>query len=124
MSGLHIILDAKWTRLLSNRAAVEAWVREAAGLSGMTILAMVGYDLRIAFEQEPGVSVVALIAESHISVHTWPETGHVTMDMYSCRPFPAEPVLEGFRRTFGVSETLKEYRLERFGVGFGHPLEA
>jgi len=31
-----------------------------------------------------GVSIIALIAESHIALHTWPESNYATLDIYSC----------------------------------------
>ena len=31
-----------------------------------------------------GVSVIAIVAESHISIHTWPEHGYATVDVYTC----------------------------------------
>ena len=34
--------------------------------------------------QPQGVSGVVVIAESHLSVHTWPETGYAAMDFYTC----------------------------------------
>lgn len=124
MSGLQVVLDAKASRFLSNRAQVESWVREAAMTSGMTILSITGYDLANAQGQEPGVSVLALIAESHISVHTWPERQIITLDVYSCKAFDASKLVDSFRRTFGVTETLREHRLERFGILEAHPLGA
>ena len=36
------------------------------------------------FEQGGGVTGVVVLAESHLSVHTWPETGYVTLDVYVC----------------------------------------
>lgn len=116
MSGLQVALDARASRFLSNRAQVESWVREAALSFGMTILSLTGYDLANAQGQEPGVSVLALIAESHISVHTWPERDVITLDVYSCKGFDADRLLEGFKRMFGVTEILREHRLERFGI--------
>ena len=32
-----------------------------------------------------GVSVVILVAESHIAIHTWPEYGYAAVDFFSCR---------------------------------------
>ena len=43
------------------------------------------------------VAGVALLAESHISIHTWPETGYIALDIFMCGrcdPQPAVPVLE------------------------------
>ena len=34
-----------------------------------------------------GISGFIMIYESHISAHTWPELGYVSMDIYSCRDF-------------------------------------
>jgi len=35
--------------------------------------------------QPQGVSIVILVAESHIAIHTWPEHGYVAVDFFSCR---------------------------------------
>jgi S-adenosylmethionine decarboxylase len=43
-----------------------------------------------------GVSGVVLIAESHISVHTFPDKGFVTLDIFSCREFDVESAIENF----------------------------
>jgi spermidine synthase len=32
----------------------------------------------------PGVTGTVLLAESHLAIHTWPETGSVTIDVYVC----------------------------------------
>lgn len=42
--------------------------------------------MEVAFHrfQPHGVSGVVVIAESHISIHTWPETGYAAMDFYTC----------------------------------------
>ena len=116
MAGTHLCLDAQATKLLSNRAAVEVCVREVAALAGMTILGIMSYDLANAHGQEPGVSVVVLLAESHIAIHTWPEEGVVTADIYSCRPFDTERVKECLRGYFGITAFGDVHLLERFGI--------
>lgn len=115
-TGLHLDLEAKARDCLSDRAACEAWVRDAAQLMGVIILALVGYDLRIAHSQKPGVSVLALIAESHIALHTWPEYGVVTLCAYSCKPFDEKKITSSFARTFGVDSWLTMDTAPRFGV--------
>lgn len=47
-----------------------------------------------------GVSGVVLIAESHISIHTFPEKGFVTLDIFSCRQFDVEGAVEYFNSIF------------------------
>jgi S-adenosylmethionine decarboxylase len=64
--------------LLSDPEFLKKTVVEAARLGNMTLL-----DVR-AWYMGPGVSVVAIILESHISIHTWPEYSFATVDDYSC----------------------------------------
>jgi len=53
------------------------------------------------FSENGGVSGVAVLAESHISVHTWPERGFAAFDVFmcgACRPEKALPVLRRYFR--------------------------
>jgi S-adenosylmethionine decarboxylase len=47
-----------------------------------------------------GISGVVLIAESHISIHTFPEKEFVTLDIFSCRDFVIEDAIEYFCSAF------------------------
>ncbi len=59
-----------------------------------------------------GVSGFVIIAESHISVHTFPERGHVNIDVFSCKPFDTEMAVQEIKETFSLSE-VKTWTLER-----------
>ena len=48
--------------------------------SGLTVAG----ELFHQFPGEGGVTGVVVLAESHLSVHTWPERGYVTIDVYVC----------------------------------------
>ncbi|MEE8408960.1 MAG: adenosylmethionine decarboxylase [Myxococcota bacterium] len=54
-------------------------VREAAVAAGATVLAEVAHR----FEPQ-GVTAIAVLAESHLSVHTWPEYGYAAADVFTC----------------------------------------
>jgi S-adenosylmethionine decarboxylase len=68
-------------------------MRDAAGACGATVL-----EIKLhSFGRDAGITGVAILAESHISVHTWPETGYVAIDVFMCGrcdPHKAVPVLE------------------------------
>lgn len=51
-------------------------------------------------EDDWGVSGVVLIAESHISIHSFPEKGFVTLDIFSCRDFDVDAAIEYFCSVF------------------------
>ena len=40
--------------------------------------------------QESGLSGIVIIAESHISIHTFPAKGYLSVDVFSCKPFDIE----------------------------------
>ena len=49
-----------------------------------------------------GVSGVLLIAESHMSVHTWPEAGYVAVDVYTCGDIDPTPAIAAFADMVGA----------------------
>ena len=49
-------------------------------------------------EDDWGVSGFVMIAESHISVHTFPDRSYVNIDVFSCKDFDHERVLERGKR--------------------------
>lgn len=49
-----------------------------------------------------GVSCVGVLLESHISFHTWPDEGVITLDLFTCGPKPLLPVIETIERLFGI----------------------
>ena len=65
--------------LLDDLAAVEAAVRAAAEAGRSQLLKLTGHRF-----EPSGVTVIGLLAESHISVHTWPEHGYAAADVFTC----------------------------------------
>lgn len=63
---------------LRDPAELERIVVEAAESGNMTVLDVKSWKIG------EGVSVVAIILESHIAIHTWPEFRYATVDVYSC----------------------------------------
>jgi S-adenosylmethionine decarboxylase len=78
--GLHMIADLAGGVGLGDAGLIEAILREAAAAAGATV---VGLNLH-HFGPEMGVTGVALLAESHISIHTWPEEGLSAVDIFLC----------------------------------------
>ncbi len=62
--------------------------------------------------QDSGVSGFVIIAESHISIHTFPRKDYINIDIFSCRPFDHERALEDVRDLFDLGE-VKTWLLER-----------
>jgi S-adenosylmethionine decarboxylase len=79
--GQHLIADLHGcAAALDNVARIDRALRAAVAAGGATII-----DLRLHhFGPGQGVTGVALLAESHVSVHTWPEHDYAALDFFLC----------------------------------------
>lgn len=84
MQGLHLCADLRGCpdqALMVEPAALRALCVQAVQDAGLTAVA----ECFHAFEPAgSGITGVVLLAESHLAVHTWPELGAVTLDVYVC----------------------------------------
>jgi len=69
-----------------------------------------------------GISGFVLIAESHISAHTFPEHGYLWVDVFSCKTFDAEAAIDDIRERFQLREW-QVHTLPR-GLEFPHSVTA
>ena len=95
-AGTHLLVDLWGARNLSDPELIDEALRRAAVQAGATIL----HSHFHHFTPNGGVSGVVVLAESHISIHTWPERDFAAVDIFmcgACDPHDAVPVL---RATF------------------------
>jgi len=78
--GLHLLIDFWGARHLTDQSRVESALREAAEACGATILKIMLHG----FGEGAGITGVAILAESHISIHTWPELEYAALDIFMC----------------------------------------
>ncbi len=92
-AGTHLLLDFYNAEKLDQLDLMERAMRQAVVAAGATLLHIHLHH----FTPEGGISGVAVLAESHISVHTWPERGYAAFDIFMCgdaRPELAADYLE------------------------------
>lgn len=119
--GIHLLVEY-WgcdVAILNNVEAVEAGMQRAAEAAGAEIVASV---IRPFTPQ--GVTGVLVLEESHLSIHTWPESGYAAVDLFTCgdcRPERAHAVIrdalkatssEMIRVSRGRSESDSSMRVE------------
>jgi S-adenosylmethionine decarboxylase len=107
-AGAHLIIDLYEAERLDDIDHIEATLRRAVDAASATLLHIHLHH----FEPNGGVSGVAVLAESHISIHTWPEASYAALDVFMCgnaNPDACVPVLrEAFApKTIAVSELLR-----------------
>jgi S-adenosylmethionine decarboxylase len=79
-AGTHLLVDLWGATKLDDPAHIDAALREAALAAGATIL----HSHFHHFTPNGGVSGVVVLAESHISIHTWPERNFAAVDIFMC----------------------------------------
>ena len=72
-----------------------------------------------------GVSGTLIIAESHIAFHTWPEHRQAYLDVFSCREFSCEAVVDCLQTYFGAAEVRSARRMRaELGTGVNDAIPA
>ncbi|MCE3607500.1 adenosylmethionine decarboxylase [Massilia sp. P8910] len=81
-AGIHLLADFHGIdpALLTTTADIDALLRAGAAAAGARIL----HSHFHSFGEALGVTGVVLLAESHISIHTWPEYGFAAADIFMC----------------------------------------
>jgi S-adenosylmethionine decarboxylase len=92
-AGTHLIIDLWGAKRLDEPAHIDEVLREAATATGATIL----HGHFHHFSPNGGVSGVLVLAESHVSIHTWPERDFAAVDIFvcgACNAYNALPILK------------------------------
>jgi S-adenosylmethionine decarboxylase len=106
-AGVHLIVDLHGAKRLNDIAHIETTLRRCVDAAQATLLHM-----HLHHFQPSGVSGVAVLAESHISIHTWPEIGYAALDVFMCGSADPDKCIPVLREAFsakrvGVNELLR-----------------
>ena len=96
-AGVHLIIDLFDARHLDDVGHVEATLRRCVDASRATLLHM-----HVHRFQPNGVSGVAVLAESHISIHTWPFSGYAAVDVFMCGDADPDQCVPVLREAFAA----------------------
>ncbi len=95
-AGTHLIVDLYDAEGLDDKARIETALRDCVAAAGATLLHLHLHH----FTPNGGISGVAVLAESHISIHTWPEHGYAALDVFMCGDAEPHRTIEVMRRAF------------------------
>jgi len=105
-AGTHLIIEVENGHGLDDEDRIQQAFRDCVTECGATLLHIHTHKF-----SPQGVSGVAVLAESHISVHTWPEIGYGAFDVFMCgdaEPWRSVDVLKSAFATESVR--VKEFR--------------
>lgn len=122
MQGLHLTADLNGCDpiqpLMTDTDALRALCVESVAAAGLGAVAELFHRFEPApGESQSGITGVVLLAESHLAIHTWPERGGVTLDVYVCNlgqdnSEKAKRLMQALCTAFGPGE-VKQQALQR-----------
>ncbi len=95
-AGTHLIVDIVDGERLDELDYVEQTLTRCVEAAGATLLHIHLHH----FTPNDGISGVAVLAESHISIHTWPERGYAALDVFMCGAARPEAAVDVLREAF------------------------
>ena len=123
MHGLHLIADLHDCRcapgFLLDAPGLEAFCVAACTRHGLTVVGRLFHPFRDAAGEPAGVTGTVVLAESHLAVHTWPEVGGVTLDVYVCN-FSGDNSARAQALFAEVIAAFAPVRVEKKEVARGH----
>ncbi len=88
MNGLHLIADLHGCQcepeFLLDADGLEAFTVASCSTHGLIVVGRFFHQFCTDNGEQAGVTGTVVLAESHLALHTWPEVGGVTLDLYVC----------------------------------------
>lgn len=104
-SGTHLLIDLWGASRLDESSFIEQTLRSCVTACNATLMHIHLHE----FSGSGGISGVAVLAESHISVHTWPERDYAAFDVFMCGDTDPLKVIDVLNDAFNpISTTVKE----------------
>ncbi|NOQ56179.1 MAG: S-adenosylmethionine decarboxylase proenzyme [Nanohaloarchaea archaeon] len=106
--GKHLILDLKCCKnmeKLSDTSFIESFLLELVRISEMKAITkpkVLYYEHEV--KEESGVTGFVIISDSHISIHTYPTKKALYLDIFSCKQFDVDKIVNYVRETFESCE--------------------
>lgn len=102
--GVHLTIDIEncnREKLIDNKFIYRLLSDLPSKLNMQKITLPYTMEWKDKFSNIPGITGFVVIAESHCSIHTFPEQDYVFMDIFSCRHFETEKIIEFLKKEFG-----------------------
>ena len=103
--GAHCIVDLWGASHLADVKVLTTVLETASNAAGATLLKIFLHE----FPSSGGITGVALLAESHMSIHTWPEKGYAAIDIFMCGHADTRRALDVLVLQLKPTQTLVEH---------------
>ena len=101
-AGTHLIIDLLGAERLDQIDHIDDTLRRCVDAAGATLLHIHLHR----FTPNGGISGVAILAESHISIHSWPEHGYAALDVFMCGDTDPNATIDVMKEAFAPGEVV------------------
>ena len=95
-AGTHLLIDLFGAKRLDDLKLVRETLKRCADAAGATLLHVHLHR----FSSNGGLAGVAVLSESHISIHSWPEAGYAALDVFMCGDAKPHEAIEVLKAAF------------------------
>ena len=106
-AGVHLLIDLLQAERLDDLDHVEQALKACVEASNATLLHIHLHR----FTPNGGISGVAVLAESHISIHSWPEYGYAALDVFMCGDAHPEASIDVLKEAFAPRKVVVKTQL-------------
>ena len=112
-AGTHLLIDLYGAKRLDDLKHIKETLKRCVEVAGATLLHIHLHH----FTPNGGVSGVAVLSESHISIHSWPEVGYAALDVFMCGEAKPHLTVDVLKTAFkpdrvAVKELLRAHTLD------------
>ena len=111
-AGTHLIIDLFGAKRLDDLKHIKETLKRCVEVAGATLLHIHLHH----FTPNGGVSGVAVLAESHISIHSWPEAEYAALDVFMCGHADPHATIDVLKAAFRPDRTLVKEHLRANSV--------
>ena len=101
-AGTHLIIDLFGAKRLDDLKHIRETLKRCVEVAGATLLHIHLHH----FTPNGGVSGVAVLSESHISIHSWPEADYAALDVFMCGEAQPQKCVEVLREAFEARDVV------------------
>ncbi len=119
--GPHLMVDilSADAGILGDLSSCFEYLSKIPALIGMTpITQPYIFPYKGLIPDDEGITGFIVIAESHISIHTFPKKNYAFIDIFSCKEFDVDLALKYTQDHFKIDSTCMDVKMEKRGLAF------
>ena len=123
--GMHLtvrISHVEKQAVLNDADKVAGFLKDLVDRVGMRVLAGPLVGIEEGVPEKRGMSAVIILYESHAAIHTYPELGEAFLDLFSCKRFSSDQVMNALSDYFGNFNVVEQSVADR-GIHWGPNVE-